>query len=308
MPDHRTATPDPMTVPSASLPATGDDRLWYVYAVGRAEEALRAVARETSGLYGEPLHAIECEGLAVLASPVPAADFHEQALKAQLEQLDRLETLARIHDGVVARAGTRTTVLPMRLATVYVDTERVAEMLRQGSDQFASLLAHLTGHQEWGVKVYALAASAAPPSSPVSRASAGPERSVSPGRAFLQERRAQRRSRQDAFRAAGAVAARVTDTATAFARDRVAHRPQQGGPLATKAGENISNEAYLVPVEHAAAFRDELTALGDAEAGVHVEVTGPWAPYSFATPGNAAAAGRGAEHGRDPDEGQDHVE
>ncbi len=304
MPDHGTASP-------VSLPASGIDRLWYVYAVGRAEEELRAVARETSGLYGEPLHAIEYEGLAVLASPVPAADFHEQALKAQLEQLDRLETLARIHDGVVAQAGTRTTVLPMRLATVYVDTERVAEMLRQGYDQFTSLLDYLTGHQEWGVKVYALAAPAARPSSPVSRPSAGSENPVSPGRAFLQERRAQRRSRQDAFRAAGAVAARVTEAATAFARDRVAHRPQQGGPLATKAGENISNEAYLVPAEHAAAFRDELTALGDAAAGVHVEVTGPWAPYSFATPGNASDAsdaGRGAERGRNEGEGRDRVE
>ncbi|CAM5270983.1 gas vesicle protein [Streptomyces xanthochromogenes] len=302
--------PDHVAAPSAALPTTGGDQLWYVYAVGRADEAIRAVARETTGLYGEPLHAIEGEGLAALASPVPAADFHEQALKAQLEQLDRLETLARIHDGVVAQAGARTTVLPMRLATVYVDTERVAEMLREGFAQFGPLLDHLTDHQEWGVKVYALAAPEARPSSPVSQPSAGSGAPVSPGRAFLQERRAQRRSRQDAFRAAGAIAARVTETATAFARDRVAHRPQQGGPLATKAGENISNEAYLVPVEHAAAFRDELTALGDAAAGVHVEVTGPWAPYSFATPGQAAGAGQGAEHDRDrgQDEGRAHVE
>ncbi|MGW8728060.1 GvpL/GvpF family gas vesicle protein [Streptomyces sp. NPDC055808] len=290
---------DHETEPHGARPATGDDQLWYVYAVGRADQAMRDVARGATGLYGEPLRIIECEGLAVLASPVPAVDFHEQALKNQLEQLDRLETLARIHDGVVAQAGARTTVLPMRLATVYVDTERVAEMLRQGSDEFGSLLDHLTGHQEWGVKVYALPVPAVPPSSSAAEEPAASGAPVSPGRAFLQQRRAQRRSRQDTFRAAGAVAARVAETAALYARDRVAHRPQQGGPLATKAGENISNEAYLVPSGRAETFRAELTALGDAAAGVHVEVTGPWAPYSFATPDRAT--GRSAERDEERD-------
>ncbi|WP_187357029.1 GvpL/GvpF family gas vesicle protein, partial [Actinomadura sp. CNU-125] len=52
----------------------------------------------------------------------------------------------------------------------------------------------------------------------------------------------------------------------------------------TGEGRNITNDAYLVPMdatdEFAAAVRESARDL----PGVRVEVTGPWAPYSFATP------------------------
>jgi hypothetical protein len=79
------------------------------------------------------------------------------------------------------------------------------------------------------------------------------------------------------------VAAEVAGRAAALARDRVVHRPQQG-ELATSAGENIANEAYLVAADRVADFRTAVGAVADGVPGVRVELTGPWAPYSFATP------------------------
>jgi hypothetical protein len=53
--------------------------------------------------------------------------------------------------------------------------------------------------------------------------------------------------------------------------------------LSSAAGENVANLAFLVPAAQEDAFRAALDTLGSVRPGVRVEVTGPWAPYSFAT-------------------------
>jgi len=106
---------------------------------------------------------------------------------------------------------------------------------------------------------------------------------ASPGRAYLQRRRAQQQNHRVTYRAAGAVAAEVPARVSDIAEAHVTHRPQQGD-LAQAAGENIVNDAYLVEAAQADAFRAALTGLADGVPGVRVEITGPWAPYSFATP------------------------
>ncbi|MFD7922678.1 GvpL/GvpF family gas vesicle protein [Streptomyces sp. NPDC059740] len=272
-------TPAP---PAAGAPDTSR----YLYAVGPAGEALDAAAAQVPGLFGEPLHVVTADGLGALVSAVPARDFDEAGLRRQLEDMERLELLARGHDAVVAGAGRHATVLPMRLATVYLDDTRVAEMLRARAEVFHGLLRRLEGHREWGVKVYAHAPAEQDPA---------PEPAVggdtSPGRSYLRRRRAQRNGRRDIHRAAGTVAARVPQAAEGLAVGRVAHRPQQG-PAASGsapagpggAAENVCNEAYLVPDDRIEEFRARMAGLAEGVEGVSVQVTGPWAPYSFATP------------------------
>lgn len=255
----------------------------YVYAIGRAGAGLDTAAPRLTGLRDGRVRTASADGLTALVSSVPADAFSEEGMKAQLENLTELEEIARTHHTVVEAAHTGTTVLPMRLATVYLDDARVRSMLRERGAEFDALLSRLEGHAELGVKVYADPRAAAADPAP---ASDGPEPAdppVSPGRAYLQQRRAQRRTQRDAYRAAGAVADEVRDRAAALARDRVAHRPQQG-ELAAGAGENIANEAYLVPTDRLREFHQAVAGLADGVPGVRIEVTGPWAPYSFATP------------------------
>ncbi|MGX1761873.1 GvpL/GvpF family gas vesicle protein [Streptomyces lydicus] len=256
----------------------------YVYAIGRAGTALEASAPELTGLRDGPLRTVTAGRLTALVSSVPADAFSTEGMKAQLEDLRQLETIARTHHAVVEAAWAGTMVLPMRLATVYLDDSRVRAMLDERAAEFDALLSRLEGHAEVGVKVYADARAAAaagapaPPDGPAPAASA-----VSPGRAYLQQRQAQRRTHRDAYRAAGAVAADVRVRVADVARDMVAHRPQQG-ELASGAGENIANEAYLVPTHRIGEFHRALKGLPDGVPGVRVDITGPWAPYSFATP------------------------
>ncbi|MFD8809707.1 GvpL/GvpF family gas vesicle protein [Streptomyces sp. NPDC059597] len=268
-----------------------DTELRYVYAVGRDEEALDRVTGLVTGVDGHSLHTVRGGGLTALVSGVPADRFEEATLTAQLEDLDRLERLARAHHAVVDAAFAGTTVLPMRLATVYRDEARVAAMLEERRVPFGELLDLLDGHVELGVKVYAVARAAAPaPASPESEAAG-----TSPGRAYLRRRRAQRDTVRNAYRVAADLAEVAAREAGALAAARVSHRPQQG-EWSEGRGENVANEAYLVPVGAVEEFRARLGSL--TRPGVGVEVTGPWAPYSFATgAGEAADAGEAAEAG-----------
>ncbi|MFD8544823.1 GvpL/GvpF family gas vesicle protein [Streptomyces sp. NPDC059649] len=257
----------------------------YAYAVARdADGSLEEALAGLPGVADAPVRLVRTgdDGDVVVAvSAVPAADFDEGALRSHLEDLDWLEAVARAHHRVIEALAARTSVLPLRLATVYLDDESVRLMLADRRRAFADRLTELAAQTEWGVKIYA--EEAAPPEAP-EEPSAGQD--LSPGRAYLSRRRAQRHARQDAFRHAEEVARRVEDTARTYAVDQVRHRAQQG-ELAKGPGENVVNDAYLVPQQDAEDFRAEVLRAGEGFPGVRVEVTGPWAPYSFAVPAEA---------------------
>ncbi|TLS42704.1 gas vesicle protein, partial [Streptomyces montanus] len=185
---------------------TGTD-IVYAYAVlRRTSEAAEAVAG-LRGVAGERIRLLgsadPSSELAAAVGPVPAADFDEQPLKAHLEDLRWLESTARAHHAVVAAlAGLGATVLPLRLATVYLDEDRVRQTLDDRRDDFLPLLDRLTGHVELGVKVYAAPDAASPDPRPGPDPAAAPAADLNPGRAYLAGRRRMRRTAEDAWQAA----------------------------------------------------------------------------------------------------------
>lgn len=251
----------------------------YAYAVGLDAEGLAEAIMDVPGVAGAPVRLLRTrpgDDVAALVSQVPARDFTEEPLKRHMEDLGWLESVARAHHGVVEAAAAGTTVLPLRLATVYLDDDRVRAVLCAHHDVFAERLAQLAMHTEWGVKLYVEAPGREPASVSPPMAQAGS------GRAYLRMRRTQRTWREDAYRAAERAAVRVEEAARAHAVDRVRHRPQQG-QLARGPGENIVNDAYLVSRGDTEAFQEDVLRAADAP-GVRVEITGPWVPYSFAAP------------------------
>ncbi|MGQ4514968.1 GvpL/GvpF family gas vesicle protein [Streptomyces sp. DW26H14] len=250
------------------------DTVTYLYAVCRADSPEPPAVPSAP-----PLRLVRDGGLAAIVASVPADAFGTRGLEARLNDLEQLEALARAHNAVVDAVHARTTVLPMRLATVHLDDARTAGVLRAGAEDFGRLLDWLEGHEELGVKVYATP-QPAPSGQASGTAGADAAGDESPGRAYLRRRQARRRSHQDAYRTAGEVAARLPQAVSALARARAAHRPQQG-ELASRVGENIANEAYLVARDDVAEFRAAVASLAAGVPGAQVEVTGPWAPYSF---------------------------
>jgi Gas vesicle synthesis protein GvpL/GvpF len=55
-------------------------------------------------------------------------EFGERGLRDSLEDLDRLEALARAHERVLDEALRMGAVVPFRICTVYAGAERVHEM------------------------------------------------------------------------------------------------------------------------------------------------------------------------------------
>ncbi|MEU6755625.1 GvpL/GvpF family gas vesicle protein [Streptomyces sp. NPDC046685] len=265
---------------------TTDEPLTYVYAVARQTEplgelltTLRGVGRAPVGLLADPSDAGPAP-LAFVVSPVPHGEFDETALKDHFEDLRWLEEVARAHHDVVQAVAAHATVLPLRLATVYQDDGRAARALAGQHETFARRLAELDAHTEYGVKIYLPPPAA--PATPQHPAEAGAAAPTTPGKAYLQRRRAQHHARETVYGQAEQAAATIEAIAARYTSQRVRHAPQSGALSGPQ--ENVLNDAYLIPDEHAEQFR---AALADAARGfpdIHVEVTGPWAPYSFAGP------------------------
>ncbi|MEV8524375.1 GvpL/GvpF family gas vesicle protein [Streptomyces sp. NPDC052000] len=281
---------------------TGQDTLTYVYAIARRTEPLRELLAGLQGVGRAPVVLLAADpgagsapaagsgpaALALLVSPVPQQDFNETALKDHFEDLEWLEEVARAHHEVVQAVAARETVLPLRMATVYQDDGRARRALTEQQPAFARRLAELDGHTEYGVKVY-LDPSAQPAATPPGDAALpGP---TTPGKAYLQRRKAQHHARETVYQQAQQAAEAVAAIAANYTPHRVRHAPQSGalaGPREDRR-ENVLNDAYLVPDGDAPRFRTDIEQAAREFPDIRIEVTGPWAPYSFAmTPDQAA--------------------
>ncbi|NJQ06239.1 GvpL/GvpF family gas vesicle protein [Streptomyces lonarensis] len=260
----------------------------YLYAVTAArhhEDAAGATGdagvTDAVGVADAPVRAVTAGEVTALVSSVDPRHLEMVGQRPQEAELAWLEHVARTHNAVVESAFRETTVLPMRIATVHPTEESVREFLRKSSDAILAELARLDGLVEVGVKAYRSTPPA--PTEPATAPPAAPTRPESPGRAYLEARRAQRRARADADRDAATLVRAVRDAAVPHAVDQRAHRLQTG-ELADGPGENIANDAWLVRRDALLALHAAVTACADPAAGRHVEVTGPWAPYSFVRP------------------------
>ncbi|MFJ3516005.1 GvpL/GvpF family gas vesicle protein [Streptomyces sp. NPDC090131] len=260
--------------------------LTYVYAVTHRTGPLGDALAGLHGIGQAPLRLLpltadptdsapstSLASLAFVASDVPEQDFNETALKNHFEDLDWLEYVARTHHDVVQAVAARAPVLPLRMATVYQDDHRARLALSAQQGVFGQRLDQLRAHTEYGVKIYLTPEATQPPPE-------APAPAASPGKAYLQARRAQRHSRDAVYQQAEQAAETIEAIASRHATQRVRHAPQRGeltGPQ-----ENVVNDAYLIPDDQAGQFQAAIADAAQRFPDLRIEVTGPWAPYSFA--------------------------
>ncbi|ANS69148.1 gas vesicle synthesis protein [Streptomyces lincolnensis] len=253
--------------------------LRYVYAI--CHPFGTPLQAQLTGVAGDPPRLLHHHGLVAVVSHVPERDFAEGPLRSRLEDLDWLTATARAHQGVIDALTVVTTPLPLRLGTVFWDDSGVRVMIEEREEVFRRTLERLHGRVEWGVKVYA-------ESEPADgdRSGAGPgdglpaEKAVS-GRDYLRQRRMRMRTNENMWQQAEAFAGRLHETLSAFAEDSRLHAPQNA-TLSGASGRNLLNAAYLVPREESEEFVELVDRTKDDVPGMRVELTGPWAAYSFA--------------------------
>jgi Gas vesicle synthesis protein GvpL/GvpF len=253
-------------------------RASYAYAVARPFDPAQLAG--VRGVDGADVHLVRYQDLVAVVSSVPLTEFDEAALRTKLERLPWLEATARAHHAVVDVVAASSVTVPLRLATVYRADERVIEVLRQGCGRFRAALDRLADRVELGVKVY---------TDPQAKAPAAAPSASSPGRDYLKRRRAQHRASDDAWQRAAAIAERVDATLAGLAVDS-RQRPPQRRQLSGARGENVLNAAYLVDTGRSEEFAAVARCLDAGAPGTRIELTGPWAPYSFALPDHGEPA------------------
>lgn len=248
----------------------------WTYAVTGGDAPARDFGR-LRGVAGEPVRAVSGSGLTAAVGSVGLDEFGEEALRQHLEDLDWLAAAARAHDAVISEIARGGPVVPMRMATVFLDDARVRELLASRRHDFVSALDRVTSREELGVKAYA------DPKVLTGQDESGARQQGEKlsGTAYLMRRRRALASQDDAFRIAAGHADRIH---TALLGHAVAGKRKPAGDqrLSGRDGWTILNGTYLVDEREVDAFRAIVATMQRNAPGIQLEITGPWPPYSFA--------------------------
>lgn len=268
------------------------DGLW-LHAIGRGLDRRRLAG--LTGVGGRPVRTIRSAGLDAVVSPVDLAEFGEEALRRNLEDIGWLESTARAHHLVVAAAGDAAPIVPARLATVYSGAAGVADMLVERRQELDGALARLVDREEWGVKAFAVPDMPVAATAPAATGGAGAAGKAGAGAAYLRRRRDQLAARETGQQAALESAEAVHEALAARAEAAARHRPQDSR-LSGERGTMVLNGAYLVEARRAAEFADAVTGLAGHHPALRLTLTGPWPPYSFTSSEVIPGADRGEPH------------
>ncbi|GAA4564418.1 GvpL/GvpF family gas vesicle protein [Micromonospora coerulea] len=257
------------TAPVAGAPTAGSG----VWLHGVVVDADPATLTGIAGMDGRPTRVVRAAGLTAVVSAAPLAEYGEEALRRNLEDLAWLERAARTHHTVVDVLSRSGAVVPARLATVHRDDGRVARVLTERRAELVATLARLTDREEWGVKGYVVPG-AVPRGAEASVGGGGA------GAAYLRRRRAQLTAREEGQRIAADAAAAAHTALAGYAVAARRHAPQDRR-LSGAATAMVLNGAYLVDQAAVAGFSALVGALADRHPELRLELTGPWPPYSF---------------------------
>ncbi|WP_327000067.1 GvpL/GvpF family gas vesicle protein [Dactylosporangium sp. NBC_01737] len=256
-----------------------------------------------AGVGGRPVRTVEAAGLVAVVCSVDLDEFGAEPMRRNLEDLAWLESVARAHHAVVDAASRLRGAVPAQLGTVYRDDSRVQAVLSERRGDFTAVLDRVSGRDEWGVKAFAVDVSPSPSPSPVpspapvtvaatgtaSKPVAGPApggtvtgsgTGTGPGAAYLRRRRteldAAHRHRQAALDGAEEVHAALAGHA-----EQARRHPPQDRRLSGRPDPMVLNGAYLVGTADAEPFTAAFAALVNRFPALHLQLTGPWPPYSF---------------------------
>jgi hypothetical protein len=259
-------------------PTTAVASGWYLYGIVLdLAEALDLGADMQLIRHGE---------LAAIAAPVPLDEYSADALRPRLRDPVWLEAAVRRHHDVVARIHAARIILPAKFGSVYASVEDVRDALARGHDELRARLTALTDCDEWSVPLYATSHQALehvtdPPLHRLEQDLA----TASPGRAYLLRRKVDDARAQATERGLVELAEAAHERLAALAVASELAAPERRTAAAAAAAADDDHEilhaSYLVRRSRSPAFVAELE---DLARGPRDEWTGPWPPYSFATP------------------------
>ena len=268
---------------------------FYLYCVGeRAALAPLFEAQLPPAIEVEARLEMEThDTLAAVLSAVPLADYGEDALRERLSSPAWTAVRAMRHEKVVEHFARRTSVVPLRFGTIYLERASVRAMLSEKEQTLSAIIEQLRGREEWGINILCdreMLLEAIISLSPRLRALEEQAASASPGQSYLL------RKKMDAMRAdeARAVMKRIAaqiegDLAPrSFGAVRLRVLKDEGG----EHNDLVAKLAFLVAHDRFEEFRAAAERLAEehAPAGFKLELTGPWPAYNFIADGGLRIA------------------
>jgi hypothetical protein len=262
--------------------------LVYLYCIVESETAAHRLLweRRVPGLIDdEPLFPVEASGLVAAVSYVPASSFADQPLNALVADLKRLTPYAVRHQAAIGAVYVcAPATIPLGFGSVYHSQERVATTLDERAHEFGDVLNRVRGRHEWGVRVTAnqdLLRQHAETASAELRRMAVDTASATRGRAYLLGKQRERLVEAEAERLTGETLMEIVESLAATSDEA----RQDNLPANQNSGQHrlVLKAAFLVKAARAEEFRSTALALAQAltPRGLALDVTGPWAPYSF---------------------------
>jgi len=251
------------------------DAAIYVYCVAQAN-SLSTRTRGAHGLPGatRPSGLDLGRGLWAVVSEVPLSKYGPAQIERGLRNLEWVAEVAIAHEAVVEQFAARrgTTVIPMKLFTMFTSAQRAVADLRARRQTLTAALRRVRGCDEWGVRLVrasreSLTSTTVPPPR---------ERS---GLAFLAAKKHARDVARDVVRQMSDAVEAAYDLLAPLSRDS---RRRTDFPESA-ATPPLLDAAFLVPATRKASFRAaaKRAAAACRASGVELTLSGPWPAYNF---------------------------
>ena len=259
---------------------------YYIYCIAEsaAAQQLEVASFPAAIEDSAKLEWVTANDLVALSSAVPLEEYGEEALAEHLSDATWTAVRAMRHETVVEYVAKRTSVVPLRFGTIYLERSSIEQMLNEKGRELAQIIERLRGREEWGVNVYsdraALLASITSVS-PRPRELARQAEAASPGQSYLMQKKIEALRVDEARVALGEIIDRVERTLSEQADDSKRLRILK--VEATEHGELKGKFAFLVNRSGFEEFRAAAERLAEENlgAGVRLELTGPWPAYNF---------------------------
>lgn len=253
-----------------------------IYLYGFVPPDLRAPTQPLSGIDDQSVELVDLNGLTAVISQVDERIYGSQPIEARLQDLSWVAQQGVAHERVVAWFVDRAQIIPASLFTLYSSRQALEANTLQQHAVIVDELRRLAGLREWNLKVsydaQALAAHTARYSDAVRQLDREIE-AAAPGRKYLLERKRGELAKSEVGRVARELGQKIFEQARPLCADAITLPiPQTGEQLPV-----VLHAALLVARDREAELVQQLERGKDESerSGVHIDFSGPWAPYRF---------------------------
>ena len=259
----------------------------YVYCIAEAGPANEMLSESSPPAIedGAAVELIDAGNLAAIVSSVPSTSYDEMSLAEHLTDPSWTALRAMRHENVVEHFAKRTSVVPLRFGTIYLERARIETMLSDNNLRLTALLERLRNREEWGVNVYLdknLLMATITSLSPRLKDLTERATNASPGESYLLKKRIETMKADEARVETNRAIAEVEKELGAKSVD--ARRLRVLKVEGTEHGELKAKFAFLIQRSEFQNFQSaaEKIARKLKSGGISLELTGPWPAYNFA--------------------------